>query len=229
MKYCIMDTSDTQITQALQSYGFICVDVVPSDCVSPPICCHSDVLYKKLDSNTVVVSACQKPNFKLLENIGYKIIVNDRLQPGYRTESWLNYVLTDRYLIYNPKTAEILPDFYIDNKKIIEVNQGYTGCSTICVTDDAFITDDAGIYKSLKKENIDCLLIEKGNIRLDGYDYGFIGGASVKISNSEILFFGDFSDKSEKGKITEFLSKYNVSALFIENKPLTDIGSAIIL
>ena len=73
------------------------------------------------------------------------------------------------------------------------------------------------------------MLIPKGDILLKGYDYGFIGGASVKLNEKEILFFGDFTDKNIKLSVQKFLNKYNVTALFIENKKLTDIGSAIIL
>ena len=85
------------------------------------------------------------------------------------------------------------------------------------------------LKEALKNNEIDCLLIPKGEIVLDGYNYGFIGGASVKLNNKEILFFGDFADNNTKQMIINFLLKYNMNALFIENKKLTDIGSAIIL
>lgn len=229
MKYCILDTSDKEISEKIVSLGYQCVNVIPSDRVSPPICRHSDVLYKKLKSDTIIASACQKDNFKQIERLGYKIIVNDDLKPGYKTESYLNYIFNNKYLIYNSKTAQKPPAKFLENITEIKVNQGYTGCSTITVNENAYITDDQGIYKTLKNNEIDCLLIPKGEIVLDGYNYGFIGGASVKLNNKEILFFGDFAENSTKQMIINFLLKYNMNALFIENKKLTDIGSAIIL
>lgn len=229
MKYCIIDTSDKRITKQMQLLGYKCISIIASDCVSPSICRHADVLYKKLNQNTIIASACQKANFALLEKLGYRIIVNDKLKPGYKTESYLNYIYNDDYIIYNPKTAQKPPFEFLINKQEITVKQGYTGCSTIIVTEKAYITDDEGIYKTLTNNYIDCLLIPKGDIKLEGYDYGFIGGASVKLNKNEIQFFGDFTDKKAKHNVVEFLSKYNITAQFIENMKLTDIGSAIIL
>ncbi len=229
MKYCIVDTSDKQITETLTQLGYQCIDVIPSGRVSPPICRHTDVLYKKLDNTTIIASACQRPNFPLLKKLGYRIIINDKLKPGYKTESLLNYVINNKYFIFNPKTAERPDKEFLTVQKEINVNQGYTGCSTICVNDDAYITDDENIYKTLADNNIDCLLIGKGDIELEGYDYGFIGGASVKLNENEILFFGDIKNKEDKNRISEFMKKYNVQPIFIEGKKLKDIGSALIL
>ena len=228
MKHCIINTEDRQITDYITSLGFICVPVVPSPRVSAPICSHADVLYKKINNNTIIISSCQKANLPLLEKLGYNVLIEDGLQPGYKSESLLNYINNDKYVIYNPKTA--FPDenlFY--NKTAIAVKQGYTRCSTLSVTDTAYITDDKSIYNALIKNNLDCLLIEKGDIQLNGYGYGFIGGASVKLNEKQILFFGDILNKEDKNKVISFIKKYNIEPLFISDKKLTDIGSAIIL
>ena len=229
MKYCILDTTDKEITTMFENLGYTCISVIRSDCVSGPICRHADVLYKKLNSNTIIISACQNANLPLLEKLGYKVIVTNDLKPGYKTESYLNYIINSKYHIYNPNTASNPDIEFFKNIKEITIKQGYTCCSTICVTEDAYITDDPGIYKTLIAEKIDCLLVSKGDILLKGYDYGFIGGASVKLNDNEILFFGDIKNKTDKNAITEFLKKYNISPIFIKNKQLTDIGSAIVL
>jgi hypothetical protein len=228
MKHCIINTEDRQITDYITSLGFICVPVVPSPRVSAPICAHADVLYRKINNNTIIISSCQKANLPLLEKLGYNVLIEDGLQPGYKSESLLNYINNDKYVIYNPKTA--FPDENLfNNKTAITIKQGYTRCSTLSVTDTAYITDDKSIYNALIKNNLDCLLIEKGNIRLKGYDYGFIGGASVKLNEKQILFFGDILNKEDKNKVISFIKKYNIEPLFISDKKLTDIGSAIIL
>ena len=228
MKHCIINTEDRQITDYITSLGFICVPVIPSPRVSAPICSHADVLYKKINNNTIIISSCQKANLPLLEKLGYNVLIEDGLQPGYKSESLLNYICNNVYVIYNSKTA--FPDINLIGDRItLNVNQGYTQCSTIAVTNNAYITDDIGIYNTLQKENIDSLLIEKGDIILPGYDYGFIGGASVKLNEKQILFFGDILNKEDKNKVISFIKKYNIEPLFISDKKLTDIGSAIIL
>lgn len=225
MKYCIVSFSDYAVVKKLNELGYFCYNVISSERVSSPISCHSDVLYQKTGCNTLTVSSCQKGNLPLLNQLGYKIELCDDLSQGYRTESLLNYIVNDKYIIYNPKTAHPQPG----NKKEIKVKQGYTRCSTVCVCNNAYITEDEGIYRTLSEQGIDCLKIEKGNVRLDGYNYGFIGGACVKLNDDEILFIGDFENQSEKEKVISFMEKHNVKPIFMENKKLNDIGSALIL
>ena len=225
MKHCIVSFEDREITDKLSSIGYICHNVIQSSRVSRPISDHSDVLYKKVNRHTIMASSCQKANFGLMERLGFTIEEIDDLHPGYRTECRLNFIINDKYIIRNPKTATDFPCTQTE----IQVNQGYTGCSAICVADDAYITEDDGIYKKLTENGLDCLKIKKGNVRLDGYEYGFIGGASVKLNEKEILFFGEIMDNNDRNNVINFLEKYGMKAIFIENKQLHDIGSALIL
>ena len=225
MKKCIINFSDKEIISKMKDLGYQCIAVIPSDRVSGPISAHSDVLYLKTGNSDIIASACQKENFSLLEEAGYRITVCTELQPGYKTESLLNYIINNEYIIYNPDTAMKINN----NKAEIKVKQGYTKCSTICINSRAYITDDENIKRALTANNLDCLKIEKGDINLDGYNYGFIGGASVKLNEKEILFFGDIENNNDKKAVVEFLKKYGMKAIFIKNKKLNDIGSALIL
>lgn len=225
MKKCIISFADEEILARMLQLGYECTAAKPSDRVSDPISSHSDVLYLKVNSYEIIASSCQKANFTLLEREGYTVTEINKLEPGYKTESYLNFIITENNIICNPRTALNIST----QKSIIKVKQGYTRCSTICVNDNAFITDDENIYNTLKDNDMDCLKIEKGDVKLPGYDYGFIGGASVKLNDKEILFFGDIKNVNDKTAVIEFLKKYNMKALFIEDKELTDIGSALIL
>ena len=100
---------------------------------------------------------------------------------------------------------------------------------SIVINEDSVITADDGIYAVLKGHNMNVLKIRQGHIELKGYEYGFIGGASVKLDEENILFFGDIKDLTDKNNVIEFCRKYNVNTLFIKDKKLKDIGSALIL
>ena len=229
MRQCIINYQDKDVLARLEQFGFKCYPVIASDRVSDPIMAHSDVLYRKVNNDTFIISSCQKANKPVLEAAGYKVVLYDNLSPGYRTECGLNFIINEKYRIYNPDTAIDLTQFNIENgQENILTKQGYTACSTLQVTEDAYITEDENIYNALKKAGIDCLIISKGEVSLPGYEYGFIGGASAKITESEILFFGDFENKSEKQKIIDFTNKYNIKSVFIENKKLIDLGSSVI-
>ena len=73
----------------------------------------------------------------------------------------------------------------------------------------------------------DSVLIKKGSIRLDGFDYGFIGGCTGLIDKNKLLFNGDINYHKDCNKIIDFLHKHKVEPVVIENQPLTDIGSVI--
>ncbi len=224
MNKCIISFQDREVIKKIEDMGYICYNTIPSNLVSAPICAHSDVLYQKLNSDTIIISSCQKENSAVLEKAGYKVEVYDGLKPGYKTECKLNFIINNNIIISNPRTA-----MKIENRiKHISVNQGYTKCSTLCVNENAYITDDENIYHTLIKNNLDCLKIEKGDIQLAGYNYGFIGGASVKLNEKEILFFGDIENVADKSNIISFLDKYNMKRIFMENKKLVDIGSGLI-
>lgn len=225
MKRCIISFSDKEILAEMLKRGYSCIGVKESGCVSAPISTHSDVLYLKVKDNEILASACQKANFPMLEKAGYTVTAVDNFKPGYKTESYLNYIVCKDKIICNQQTALITDT----EKNIINVKQGYTRCSTIHVNDNAFITDDDNIYNTLISNGADCLKVKKGEVKLSGYDYGFIGGASVKLNEEEILFFGDIKNQKDKTAVVEFLRKYNMKPLFIKNKQLTDIGSALIL
>lgn len=116
-----------------------------------------------------------------------------------------------------------------NNIETVNVNQGYTRCSTLVVNDKAVITADKSIEKAMKNNGAEVLLISAGNIVLEGFDYGFIGGASFS-DNNTIYFFGDITKHPDYNKIKEFTSKHNsIIKILCKTQPLTDIGGAVLI
>ncbi len=227
-KYCIIDTENKIITDKLKEYGYTCIATEKSANVSDPISQHADVLYLKTGNKEIYVSDCQKNNIQLLKKFGYSVR-EVSLSPGYKTESKLNMVVTDRTIICNPDTC-IEFDSFVTDKEVIQVKQGYTKCSTIVLSDNDFITEDDGICNVLKSAGKNCLLIEKGFVKLDGYDYGFIGGASVFIKNENtILFFGEIVQHKDYIKIKNFCDSLWINIDYINNMKLSDIGGCVII
>lgn len=226
--YCIINTENKQITDTILKYGYEVIATELSNNVSIPISLHADVLYLKVAENDIFVSDCQQHNIKTLENLGYN--VNQiKLKPGYKTESKLNMVVTDKILLCNNKTCMDISKIS-NGRSIINTNQGYTKCSTIVLSEDNFITEDIGIYTVLKKAGKNCVLIDKGFVRLNGYDYGFIGGASAYLKKENVLFFfGDITKHKNYNTIYEFCKKLKIHIDFISDCELIDIGGAIIL
>lgn len=113
--------------------------------------------------------------------------------------------------------------------KTVNVNQGYTRCSTLVVNKKAAITADKSIEKALKNDGADVLLIEPGHIELKGFNYGFIGGASF-CDNNKVFFFGNIKAHPDYDKIKQFCDKNKLNIEILrKDMPLTDIGGAVVI
>lgn len=82
----------------------------------------------------------------------------------------------------------------------VSVKQGYAGCSS-CYVDplDLLITSDAGIRKASSKHSFNCYLIDQNvthNIKLEGYDHGFIGGCLGYCKETNTLYVNGSLEKT---------------------------------
>ena len=113
--------------------------------------------------------------------------------------------------------------------RAVQINsrQGYSRCSVCVVSDNAIITTDEGICRGAEAHGIDVLKIQPGYIDLLGFDYGFIGGASFKISDTKLAFTGRLDKHPDAERIIEFASLHNVNIVYITDKPAFDIGGAV--
>lgn len=69
--------------------------------------------------------------------------------------------------------------------------------------------------------------INKGEIILSDKHYGFIGGASAKLSRDIMYFSGNIKMHSNYDEIIGFLRNYGIYAEFNSQRPLKDFGGLI--
>jgi len=139
-----------------------------------------------------------------------------------------NAVVMGNYFIHNTHftSPDLLNEAKRLEKKIINVEQGYTKCNMAVINDSTAITSDKGIAKALESTGIDLLVIEPGHVRLRGQSSGFIGGASGRVGN-EMIFHGNLSAHPDFDRIVDFLKKYQCNFKYFEEFELEDIGSII--
>lgn len=89
------------------------------------------------------------------------------------------------------------------------------------------MTADRGIGLAARKAGLEVLLIDPGHVALEGFSYGFIGGAVFKISRSKLAFTGTLDKHTSKKEILNFLENHQVEPVFLTEKPIFDIGSGI--
>jgi len=166
------------------------------------VCCPESFLYYKSFLGSRVISG-QTPLFTHYPNdIAYNVLI-------YKNKAFGKKDYIDDVVLSELKRQDI---------ELINVNQGYAKCSC-AVSKSGVITADDGIFDALEKNKINALKITPGHVKLSGYDYGFIGGASGEI-RGKLTFFGDVSKHPDFLKIKEFCD-FDYFGDFL----LTDVGT----
>lgn len=229
MKRLIMSDKYSCFCKALSEIGY---KIIPSDtieCFHLPEQKHADMQVLQINKNIFLLSECSELKNRLAED--KPVISSKRAGKSYPENIQLNFLYLNNKLF--GKLSAIAPElkqYCIDNNiKMINVNQGYCRCSTLVISDNAVITADSSIEKALCKEGIEVLRISEGNIRLDGFDYGFIGGAGAGIED-KIIFFGNICKHPDYIKIRNFIFRHKLEIKIISSDmPLTDIGGIVVL
>ena len=114
--------------------------------------------------------------------------------------------------------------------KIVNVRQGYAGCSCAVTADGCIITSDPGIFREFRHNGGDGLLICPGHVVLPGYDTGFIGGCSG-LRGDTLFFAGDISTHPDADDIKDFCAVHRteIKSLGDAGTPLFDCGKLIFL
>lgn len=204
--------------------------VIKSDCLSDFISYeryHADMQVLNLKGNLFVNSNCRQIS-ETLDKMNLTYTKCDGIGCRYPDNVALNAVLAGNNLLCKEKALHPkVKEFCIRNNiKILNVNQGYTKCSTLVLNENTIITDDESIARVSLINNINVLKIRKGNIYLDDKTVGFIGGASAVI-NDTVYFFGDITSHCDFDRISEFLllNKMGYKCVFPDR--LVDIGGIV--
>ncbi len=204
----------------------------PNPFVDKRLCWHADLsVFHPGGSDIILAPYLKESEFaqKLCE-IGMNCIFADIKQSEkYPDDTQLNACSVGKYLFCSKGISYSgITDLYSHEYRIY-VKQGYCGCSICVVDENSIITADRAIASAAADKGIDALLISPGHIKLDGYEYGFIGGTSFRISESCLLFTGKLDAHPDYDSIVDFLEKRNIYAKFLTEYPVFDVGSGIIL
>ncbi len=215
------------VVNAIENLGIEVVSSCEHKNISREISDHADMHIAKISDDLFVCAPEVYDYYKAY--MGEKLICgNTYLGCNYPGDIAYNVARVGGFAFHNIKYTDpvVLKCFNDNGIKLISVNQGYTKCN-MCIADTCVITSDDGIYKSCVEHGITALKISQGHIALDGYDYGFIGGASGQICSDTIFFAGDITCHPDFSLIDEFLSENGIKYISVSETPLVDIGSVI--
>lgn len=219
-----------QLIDALHQCGVQTIPVLPEEGKSEWLAGHSDLRVFHSGGPNIYISAGTGSLKQNLLQHDFRITeLPYVISSPYPNDVRLNILVLGNKVIVNPLTIgkEIL-DYIISKKyQIISVKQGYAKCSAAVVDENSIITSDCGIAKAAAQAGIEVLKITEGFIKLEGFQYGFIGGACGKISNHKIAFCGRIQDHPDYPSIKRFLEAREIEPVVLADIPLTDIGGII--
>lgn len=228
MSTFVMSDKYPCFVKEIEKLGHTVISSDTVDIFSIPEQKHADMQILPINNDIFLINECtvlaeKLPKERLL--FCYKKAGNK-----YPEDILLNFLYLNNTL-YGKLSAidKNLLDYCKENNiRTVNIKQGYARCSTLVLNKKAVITSDLSIEKALKKDGVEVLLISSGSIVLDGYDYGFIGGASGKIEENTIAFFGNVTSHPDYKKIENFCENHNISIKIIcKDMPLTDIGGIV--
>ncbi len=191
------------------------------DALAKPVSKHADMLTGVLDGRLIVTQSYYEKNAAIFADCD-PIITDERHGEKYPADILLNFIDTKNAVIgYGKALTKLI------NKPVIYVKQGYARCSTLICRDFA-VSADAGILSALSSLGYDTIQISPGHIDLPGYDFGFIGGASF-VDGDDVYFFGSLSYHPDGDKIKEFIISHGAELHELDDKPLLDLGGAVII
>ncbi len=233
VKICLIGERYEDEIKELNDLGIECIKLKNSDLLDNEIACHGDILAFNINNNLLILdekSAIDKEICNSISQLGYTIHSNQIKSP-YPYDVSLNVANTGKHIIGNIKYMNpiIIQQAETDGIEIINTKQGYSKCNLCMLTNNAAITEDAGLAYLLKNYQYDVLLINSGEINLSDKHNGFIGGASAKLSDNLIYFSGNIENHTKFTEISQFLNKYRIKPVYNKKRNLRDFGGIVVL
>ena len=197
--------------------------------VDPRLAGHADLgVLIPAEGRVIAAPGVYNGIVNILTNRGYTVVPSSPQGAVYPADAGLCVCRVGRFTICNPGTVDPVAARHLTGETIA-VTQGYTRCAVCVVSDGAIITSDDVIAERAANAGLDVLRISPGYIRLDGFPYGFIGGASLPIGRDCVAFTGRLDGHPDGAAIEAFLRRHGKTPLYLTDEPVFDIGGGAAL
>ena len=210
----------------LRRFGVETIVLPPNGASDPAVQNHADLSVFHAGNGVFFCSEAAAETVKALQPDKVSVVPVGKLYPDdcALNVAWLR---KDAFGLGQGSTLPVSSFLQEQGIRFHAVKQGYANCSVCPAGEKALITDDPSICAAAEKAGLAVLLVRKGDVRLPGHAYGFLGGASAMIGPREVVFFGDLSTHRDCQAIKSFLNVQNCVCHDLPGVPLTDIGGIV--
>lgn len=228
VRLCAVGEGNPEVKSALESMGISVLEVPAHPALDLRMASHADMQIHDMGQGRIVAVKGANDLIKNLERLGF-YVEEQELDEKYPNDIALNcfYIGKHLYCKTNNTSEILLNNYHSIGIEVVNVNQGYAKCSVCIVNSNSIITADISIAKAAMLRGTDVLIIQSGEILLDGYDTGFIGGCCGLISQDKLAFSGRISQHPDYIQIRNFCARCKVEIIELTNQPLIDIGGII--
>ena len=222
----------SSITDLFTDFGYDAMQIPKCSLIDEAVSAHPDMLFSVLGEGCVITDsgyfAENRAFFDTLARRAVTVKLSERaLTKKYPGDVLFDAIRTEDLLIGNLKHTA--PELFGAGVRAVNVKQGYALCSTLLIN-GAAVSADLGICSALRENGYDVLQITPGEILLNGYAYGFIGGASAVLERERaVLFFGNVYKHPDGEKIVRFCEGKGYRVYYDKDTPLTDCGGVKII
>lgn len=231
MRYAIVDCRlSTECAEGLEGHGYTLVPMPPFCELDGPVSSHPDMLMffgDRIYCHRRYLPAAREQLALISEASGFALTASDEpTGRRYPLDVLFNAAEIGNHLICRKASVSRLVLDYAAARGLVTLNvgQGYAKCSVCKVSDNAIITSDRGIADAARGAGIKVLTVRPGHVALDGYDCGFIGGASGS-DDDNVYFCGDVLRHPDGEAICDFCRSNGKNAISLSGEPLYDYGS----
>ena len=233
-RFAVIDgRAESILAEPLAALGYEVLALPSFDLLDAPVSAHPDMLLWAYENKIITHGEyypIAKGIFDTLAASGYEIILSEqKISAKYPSDVPLNCAVVGKHLIANADSASrLVLEAASGSLKLLSTRQGYAKCSTLTVDSAAVITADASIERACRGAGIEVLKIREGHIRLDGYGYGFIGGAGG-VDRERVFFAGEPSLHPDGEAIKDFCKRHKKEIITLSDAPLFDVGTIFFL
>lgn len=238
-KLCIIDFRMPEvIKEYIQSLGYGIIENRFNPQVYDEISAHPDIYYISIEDDLFCSIGKELPGFR-------QVIGTSKVGKKYPLDVPYNIAIIGKRCCHNFKYTDPTIKKYLEDKgyEFVNVEQGYTKCSTVVLDDNSCIVSDIAIARELLDAGVDVLYVSEPDIILktrvnpliedeakmsfkNSDMKGFIGGAMAKLGDIVILF-GDISKLSNGVKIKRFIESKGYTLKDFPGLDVLDLGGVV--